>query len=233
MTMCQGDAMTRCSPVRGFGLAALLLSGFAVNAAEWAGGLTPIGTQDWNAARAAHLLERAGFGGTPEEIALYAANDSTGRGPAAGLPQDHPERSAAFDDSGAHDPGLNPSTFPAGRNRSRQEDRRIPRRQKSSPRAIGACSRLPTGFLLAARQPAGDASPRLLVGEPHACHPTSPGRKDALFWHGHFATNEEKVRDYRKMLKQLEYSRTRHRQLSRAADQRRRTRRCSPSSTPQ
>ena len=27
--------------------------------------------------------------------------------------------------------------------------------------------------------------------------------KMALFWHGHFATNEEKVRDYRKMLKQL------------------------------
>ena len=25
----------------------------------------------------------------------------------------------------------------------------------------------------------------------------------ALFWHGHFATNEDKVRDYRKMLKQL------------------------------
>ncbi|MEM8769004.1 MAG: DUF1800 domain-containing protein, partial [Pseudomonadota bacterium] len=28
--------------------------------------------------------------------------------------------------------------------------------------------------------------------------------KMALFWHGHFATNEDKVRDYRKMLKQLE-----------------------------
>ncbi len=28
--------------------------------------------------------------------------------------------------------------------------------------------------------------------------------KMALFWHGHFATNEEKVRDYRKMLRQVE-----------------------------
>ena len=27
--------------------------------------------------------------------------------------------------------------------------------------------------------------------------------KMALFWHGHFATNEDKVRDYRKMHKQL------------------------------
>src|SRR5207344_3402081 len=28
--------------------------------------------------------------------------------------------------------------------------------------------------------------------------------KMALFWHGHFATNEDKVRDYRKMLRQLD-----------------------------
>jgi hypothetical protein len=28
--------------------------------------------------------------------------------------------------------------------------------------------------------------------------------KAALFWHGHFASNEDKVRDYRKMLKQLQ-----------------------------
>ena len=28
--------------------------------------------------------------------------------------------------------------------------------------------------------------------------------KRGLFWHGHFMTNEEKVRDYRKMLPQLD-----------------------------
>ncbi|MCZ6887647.1 MAG: DUF1800 domain-containing protein, partial [Gammaproteobacteria bacterium] len=33
--------------------------------------------------------------------------------------------------------------------------------------------------------------------------------KMALFWHGHFATNEDKVRDYRKMLQQLELFRAR------------------------
>ena len=32
--------------------------------------------------------------------------------------------------------------------------------------------------------------------------------KMALFWHGHFATNEDKVRDYRKMLKQLQLFQT-------------------------
>ena len=30
--------------------------------------LRPIGTDEWNLDRAGHLLERAGFGGTPEEI---------------------------------------------------------------------------------------------------------------------------------------------------------------------
>ncbi len=32
--------------------------------------------------------------------------------------------------------------------------------------------------------------------------------KMALFWHGHFATSEDKVRDYRKMLKQLQMFQT-------------------------
>src|SRR5262245_8632307 len=35
---------------------------------SWADDLTPITTTDWSHNRAAHLLERAGFGGTPEEI---------------------------------------------------------------------------------------------------------------------------------------------------------------------
>jgi len=36
--------------------------------AAWADDLTPIGPHDWSYQRAAHLLERAGFGGTPEQI---------------------------------------------------------------------------------------------------------------------------------------------------------------------
>ncbi|HET9831899.1 MAG TPA: hypothetical protein VFP91_09325, partial [Vicinamibacterales bacterium] len=34
--------------------------------------LSPISPADWNRQRAAHLLERAGFGGTPEDIAKLA-----------------------------------------------------------------------------------------------------------------------------------------------------------------
>ena len=41
--------------------------------ANWVGDLSPIAATDWNYDRAAHLLERAGFGGTPEEIEALAA----------------------------------------------------------------------------------------------------------------------------------------------------------------
>jgi hypothetical protein len=41
--------------------------------AAWQGDLVPIFEDDWSYDRAAHLLERAGFGGTPAEIAALAA----------------------------------------------------------------------------------------------------------------------------------------------------------------
>src|SRR5579872_2926082 len=60
--------------------AAILAMGAAAFAAtpgagpkEWVGDLSPIAASDWNYDRAAHLLERAGFGGTPAEIQALAA----------------------------------------------------------------------------------------------------------------------------------------------------------------
>ena len=55
------------------GLSLALFQAPMVMAQEWALDLTPIENADWTPARAAHLLERAGFGGTPEEIAHLAA----------------------------------------------------------------------------------------------------------------------------------------------------------------
>ena len=40
--------------------------------AAWENDLTPINPADWNYDFAAHLLERAGFGGTPEQIQALA-----------------------------------------------------------------------------------------------------------------------------------------------------------------
>src|SRR5262245_22475036 len=41
--------------------------------AAWTDDLSAIASSDWTPARAAHLLERAGFGATPEEVARVAA----------------------------------------------------------------------------------------------------------------------------------------------------------------
>ena len=76
--------------------------------------LTPIAPGDWNADKAAHLLSRAGFGGTPEDIARLAAMT-----PAQAVRHlvyfDKVDNShlQPFDHSGVHDPGLEP--FPESR----------------------------------------------------------------------------------------------------------------------
>jgi len=45
----------------------------AAGPANWAGDLSPITPSDWSYNRAAHLIERAGFGAAPDEIARLAA----------------------------------------------------------------------------------------------------------------------------------------------------------------
>src|ERR1700723_4136004 len=44
----------------------------AAGPATWQSDLKPIAPADWNYDLAAHLLERAGFGGTPDEIQALA-----------------------------------------------------------------------------------------------------------------------------------------------------------------
>src|SRR5262249_53448894 len=82
--------------------------------ARWTDDLAPIAMSDWSYDFAAHLLERAGFGGTPEEIARLAAMTPE---QAVGylvdyksVPNDHLE---PFDASGVWDPGLR--DFPPSR----------------------------------------------------------------------------------------------------------------------
>jgi hypothetical protein len=96
-------------------VAALVLASAAIanerpgaGAASWAGDLQSISTTDWSSERAAHLLERAGFGGTPEEIARLAA--LTPRQAVARLVRTRGIRNdlPAFDHSGVHDPGIEP-----------------------------------------------------------------------------------------------------------------------------
>ncbi|HEV2379042.1 MAG TPA: DUF1800 family protein, partial [Terriglobia bacterium] len=86
----------------------------AAGPATWQNDLTPIAVSDWNYDFAAQLLERAGFGGTPEEIQVLAKmspKQAVARlvrfegTDASNLPP--------FDESHIHDAGLEP--FPPSR----------------------------------------------------------------------------------------------------------------------
>ena len=186
--------------------AASAWAGAGAGPASWAGDLTPIGPQDWSYERAAHLLERAGFGGTPEEIRAlaqltpeqavqrlvrYEAIDNSHLQP--------------FDESGIWDPELDP--FPVSRPATTDQ-------AKARGEALGVQLK-PGGnrrmqpvvnkffyWLRASRLETNRAAywwaQRMLTTN----RPLE--EKMALFWHGHFATSEEKVRDYRKMLGQLD-----------------------------
>jgi hypothetical protein len=174
--------------------------------AEWTNDLSPITAAEWNGARAAHLLERAGFGGTPEEIARLAA--MTPRQAVDSLVDfDQLARDLKpFDHSGIWDPGMDP--FPP----SRAEAVRLARERGEGlgekVRPAGSQRRLQPVvdkffYSLAAN---GIETQRLGLWWANQMLTTRRPLEEklTLFWHGHFATGENKVRDYRMMLRQNE-----------------------------
>src|SRR5947209_20320663 len=76
--------------------------------APWQNDLTPIGTSDWNYDFAAHLLERAGFGGTPEEIEALARLTPTEAVRRLVYFQNIENNLPPFDHSGIHYPEIEP-----------------------------------------------------------------------------------------------------------------------------
>ncbi len=173
---------------------------------SWQDDLNPISPSEWNYDTAAHLLERAGFGGTPEQIQVLAAlspSDAVAsliRTDSAAMPKLSP-----FDHSGIHDPGLDP--FPPSRPATTEL-------AKSTGEALGVKVK-PEGnrrlqpvvnkffywlraSVLETNRVAYWWANRMVKSE----RPLQ--EKMALFWHGHYAVNESKVRDYRKLLTQLE-----------------------------
>ena len=82
--------------------------------ADWADDLRPIEPEAWNYQRAAHLIERAGFGATPDEIRRLAAMSPK---EAVNRVVDYESIDAsklpAFEESGIWDPGMDP--FPPSR----------------------------------------------------------------------------------------------------------------------
>ena len=188
-----------------------VLAGAAVLAApastSWVDDLSPITAADWNAERAAHLLERAGFGGTPDDVARLAAMtpqqavDSLveyGRIDASG------ER--AFEESGVWDRGMDP--FPPSRadavrqGRERGEALGVKTLPEGSPRRLQP---IVDKFFYGLRANAIETQ-RLGVWWASRMLTTKRPLEEklTLFWHGHFATGDAKVRDYRMMLRQNE-----------------------------
>ena len=172
---------------------------------DWADDLRAIGASDWDYDRAAHLLERAGFGGTPDEIKVLAAMPPS-KAVARIVDYEAIDGSglADFDESGLWDLGMDP--FPP----SRAEAVRIARGNGS---ALGV-NVLPEGSSRRI-QPVVDKffyglranvleTKRLALwwADRMVATPRPLEEKMALFWHGHFATSESKVRDYRMMLAQ-------------------------------
>ena len=181
--------------------------GWSPGPASWKGDLTPITAADWSYDRAEHLLGRAGFSGTPEEIQKLA--DMT---------PEQAVRSLVYYDSISND-HLQPFVH------SGFWDETLMRFPPSRPAATDLG--IKHGESMGVRvkpdhvnrhvQPVSDRffywlrATRLetrRVGYWWAERMLDTNRpleeKLALFWHGHFATAENKVRDYRKMLRQID-----------------------------
>jgi uncharacterized protein (DUF1800 family) len=174
--------------------------------AAWQDDLSPLTRSEWNYDRAAHLLAHAGFGGTPEETQTLAD---------AGLERAieslvHYERipnpkMQPFVESGLWDPTLD--SFPNSRPEATDRADKYGTSMGVATKPVGNRPGQPVSdrffywlraTMLETRRLGYWWANRML----QTTHPVE--QKMALLWHGHFATHENKVRDYRKMHRQIE-----------------------------
>ncbi|MFK7913563.1 MAG: DUF1800 family protein [Pseudomonadales bacterium] len=195
-----GFASTDC-------LAAESLSGSAFDGGTRAAArfenLAPLPKSEWNARLAAHLAERAGFGATPGQVEALAKRSPSGA--VRSFTRARLQTKPLFDHSGVFDSGLEdfPPSRPATTNRAKHDGAAIGIKVKAGGnRPIQPVVNQFFYWLRASRLETDRVAywwaNRMLT----TTHPLQ--EKMALFWHGHFATNEDKVRDYRKMLQQVE-----------------------------
>ncbi|MDE0830665.1 MAG: DUF1800 domain-containing protein [Vicinamibacterales bacterium] len=188
-------------------LAVAVVTASGAGEADWTNDLAPITAADWDYDKAAHLIERAGFGATPAEIERLAAmTPEQAVGELVDFAAIDNTATPAFDPSPIWHPGMDP--FP----KSRADAVRIARETGES---MGVAV-LPEGqsrrlqpvvnkFFFGLRSNAIETQ-RLAVwwAERMLVTRRPLEEKLALFWHGHFATGNGKVRDTRMMLRQNE-----------------------------
>jgi uncharacterized protein (DUF1800 family) len=190
-----------------FGFCALTVAASAAVAPpdNWAGDLSPISASHWNYERAAHLIERAGFGAAPEEIVRLAA--MTPEGAVASLVDYEAIDASAlkpFEESGIWDPGMDP--FPPSRaeavRRAREHGEGLgekvlpPGTQRRLQPVVDKFFYSLTANNIETQRLGLWWANRMLVT------PRPLEEKLTLFWHGHFATGQNKVRDYRMLFQQ-------------------------------
>src|SRR5262245_42834128 len=173
---------------------------------SWHNDLTAIQAADWNYDFAAHLLERAGFGGTPEEIqALAKMTPQQALARLVRFEGTDASQLPSFEHSGIHDPGLEPfpPSRPAVTDMAKEKGEALgikvkPDGNRRLQPIVNEFFYWLRASVLETQRVAYWWANRMVATR----HPLE--EKMALFWHGHFAVNESKVRDYRKMLGQLE-----------------------------
>jgi hypothetical protein len=174
--------------------------------AAWQNDLTAIAPADWNYEFAAHLLERAGFGGTPEEIqSLAKITPAQAVARLVRFEGASTSHLPPFDPSGIRDPGLEPfpPSRPAVTDQAKQTGEALGIKVKPSGNrrlqpVVNEFFYWLRASVLETNRVAYWWANRMLTS------PRPLEEKMALLWHGHFASNESKVRDYRKLFQQLE-----------------------------
>ncbi|GJM14325.1 MAG: hypothetical protein DHS20C12_27280 [Pseudohongiella sp.] len=168
--------------------------------------LSPLSERDWDYQAAAHLLERAGFGGTPAQIEALAALPH--REAVSSLVYFDANKNShllPFQHSGIHEPGLEP--FPASRPATTELAKQTgealgvrvkPEGNRRLQPVVNKFFYWLRASVLETNRVAYWWANRMVASN------TPLQEKMALFWHGHYAVNESKVRDYRKLLNELE-----------------------------
>ncbi len=180
--------------------------GWSPGPASWTEDLAPMSAADWSYDRAAHLLAHAGFGGTPAEIEKLTAAGLERAVRSFVYYESIPNpRMQPFVESGFWDPPLN--FFPESRPEATDRDAKngVSIGVKVKPGGNRPIQPVSDRFfywlratLLETRRLGYWWANRML----QTTHPLQ--QKMALMWHGHFATHENKVRDYRKMMQQID-----------------------------
>ena len=197
-----------CLAITGIALALLSSASTAQLAglASWQDDLAPITNSDWNYETAAHLLERAGFGGTPAQIeALAVLSPKAAVNSLVNFDSANNRHLQAFEHSGIHDAGLEPfpPSRPATTELAKETGEALGVRVK--PEGNRRLQPVVNKFFYWLRASRLETNRVAYWWADRMVASNNPlQEKMALFWHGHYAINESKVRDYRKLLNELE-----------------------------